>query len=56
MPINSGLMKADLSRAPTLLPELRLHALGFLGRVQMQLIFRSSGFVRDLVLLGEPGA
>jgi hypothetical protein len=56
MPVNSGLMKADLRRAPTLLPELRLHALGFLGRVRMQLIFRSPGFVRDLVLLGEPRA
>ena len=56
MPIYSGLMKADLSRAPTLLPELRMHALGFLGRIRMQLIFRSPGFVRNLVLLGEPGA
>ncbi len=56
MPINSRLMKADLGRAPTLLPELRLHALGFLGRVRMHLIFRSPGFVRDLVLLGKPGA
>jgi hypothetical protein len=45
-----------LSRAPALLPELRLHALGFLGRVRMQLIFRSPGFVRYFVLLGEPGA
>jgi hypothetical protein len=50
------LMKADLRRAPALLPELRLHALGFLGRVRMQLIFRGPGFVGDLVLLGEPRA
>ena len=54
MPIDRRLMKADLRRAPAVEPEVRLHALGFLGGVGMQLILRGSRFVWNLVLFGEP--
>jgi hypothetical protein len=54
MPIDRRLMKADLRRAPSIEPEVRLHALGFLGGIGMQLIFRGSGFIRNLMLLGKP--
>jgi hypothetical protein len=56
MSIDRRLMKADLRRAPSIEPEIRLHALGFLGGVGMQLILGSSRFVRNFVLFGEPGA
>jgi hypothetical protein len=55
VPIDRGLMKADLRRAPSIQPKISLHALEFLGRIRMQLLFRGSSFVRYLVLLGEPG-
>jgi hypothetical protein len=38
MPINGGLMEADLRRSPALLPKLRLHALGFPGRFRVRQI------------------
>jgi hypothetical protein len=47
-------MKADLRHAPSIEPEIRLHASRFLSGVRMQLILRGSGFVWNLVLFGEP--
>jgi len=47
-------MKANLRRAPSIEPELGLHASGFLGGIGMQLIFRGSGLIRNLMLFGEP--
>jgi len=55
MPIDRRLVKADLRRAPSIEPEVRLHASGFLGGIGMQLILRGSRFVWNLVLLGKPG-
>jgi hypothetical protein len=54
MPIDRRLMKADLRRAPSIEPEVRLHASRFPGGVGMQLILRGSRFVWDIVLFGEP--
>jgi hypothetical protein len=56
MSIDHRLMEADLRPAPSIEPEIRLHALGFLGGVGVQLILRGSRFVRDFVLFGEPRA
>src|ERR1700722_11134055 len=56
MSIDYRLMKADLRCAPSIEPETRLHALGFLSGVGMQVILDSSGFVRNFVLFGEPCA
>src|ERR1700677_422187 len=54
MPIDCSLMKSDLRSAPSIEPEVRLHALGFLGGVGMQLILSGSRLVWNLVLFGEP--
>jgi hypothetical protein len=48
-------MKADLRGTPSIEPEVRLHASGFLAGAGVQVILRDS-LVRNLALLGEPGA
>src|SRR6185437_9111705 len=55
MPVHRGLMKADLPRAPTIMPKFGLQGSGFLGRVRGQ-IFTGRRFVRNSVLLADPGA
>jgi hypothetical protein len=56
MPVYCGLMKADLTRAPAIMPKLRLQGLRFLGRIPRQLIGCGCRFVGNPVLFIEPRA